>query len=89
MKYPTHGVVVPPNTSHPVRGAWIEMSVYAYFLAPKVSHPVRGAWIEMFDSVSVYGGLWSHPVRGAWIEILYLRCPHYLPYVAPREGCVD
>ena len=30
-----------------MRGAWIEMSVYAYFFAPKVSHPVRGAWIEI------------------------------------------
>ena len=35
------------RTSHPVRGAWIEIK--GLNTAPVVasSHPVRGAWIEM------------------------------------------
>ena len=33
--------------SHPVRGAWIEIFVYAQNEIFPKSHPVRGAWIEI------------------------------------------
>ena len=35
------------TSSHPVRGAWIEISAYALVLSGNPSLPVRGAWIEI------------------------------------------
>ena len=48
LKYATLLQIVDQLTSHPVRGAWIEI----FFLvdpplAAVSSHPVRGAWIEI------------------------------------------
>ena len=33
--------------SHPVRGAWIEISLSMSTASDSTSHPVRGAWIEI------------------------------------------
>ena len=35
------------ETSHPVRGAWIEISTSSGIMRFFRSHPVRGAWIEI------------------------------------------
>ena len=58
--------------SHPVRGAWIEISISVLVIGFILrSHPVRGAWIEIFldYTCGCFNGIMSHPVRGAWIEI--------------------
>ena len=34
-------------TSHPTRGAWIEITAYKAQVAAEESHPTRGAWIEI------------------------------------------
>ena len=58
-------------TSHPVRGAWIEIDVGAVLGLNKYkSHPVRGAWIEICRESDLLHLSKSHPVRGAWIEII-------------------
>ena len=42
-------------TSHPSRGAWIEISISAFIKrAISRSHPSRGAWIEIL-AISVEG----------------------------------
>ena len=56
--------------SHPVRGAWIEISTYDSYQMYLLSHPVRGAWIEIRRISKHSVSYRSHPVRGAWIEIL-------------------
>ena len=76
-------------TSHPVRGAWIEMSPAPKWTVMKRSHPVRGAWIEISPRWQIKNQDWSHPVRGAWIEMYLLYCGCVVFKVAPREGCVD
>ena len=38
--------------SLPVRGAWIEIEVAAYFNQMAESLPVRGAWIEIVMALS-------------------------------------
>ncbi len=35
------------ESSHPVRGAWIEIELAGNYGAATASHPVRGAWIEI------------------------------------------
>ena len=56
--------------SHPVRGAWIEISTGINGTFESAwSHPVRGAWIEIEGNASFSASVSSHPVRGAWIEI--------------------
>ena len=77
--------------SHPVRGAWIEISgAAAAAREARQSHPVRGAWIEISCQPSVaINQIESHPVRGAWIEITDLSHSLILIDVAPRQGCVD
>ena len=64
--------------SHPVRGAWIEMSIVcASVNAGATSHPVRGAWIEIITETEFNKQIsLSHPVRGAWIEIKCYRSNH-------------
>ena len=61
----------PAKTSHPARGAWIEMSRAASVRSASLrSHPARGAWIEIEISLPEALGRLSHPARGAWIEML-------------------
>ena len=59
------------RSSHPARGAWIEIDRdKAALMGHTSSHPARGAWIEIafaFAEVDLTG--MSHPARGAWIEI--------------------
>ena len=38
------------NRSHPLRGAWIEISKGWMVGKSKMSHPLRGAWIEITSS---------------------------------------
>ena len=66
------------TSSHPSRGAWIEIFGWGCCRRCLWSHPSRGAWIE----ITLLGCgssmvVWSHPSRGAWIEIYldYGRCP--------------
>ena len=47
MKYATSRTCPTSRASHPVRGAWIEITYRRYIVKRKKSHPVRGAWIEM------------------------------------------
>ena len=37
--------------SHPVRGAWIEITPMGIWKVLHMSHPVRGAWIEIKTNV--------------------------------------
>ena len=61
------------RTSHPTRGAWIEINNIAVLFGLRVwSHPTRGAWIEMHNGlVRGVRVLWSHPTRGAWIVLSF------------------
>ena len=36
------------DTSHPARGAWIEIKIWRYTKCRASSHPARGAWIEIW-----------------------------------------
>ena len=76
--------------SLPVRGAWIEMSIFLQMSECSESLPVRGAWIEIKNSgikQSISGV--SLPVRGAWIEIIKITQAQITDTVAPCEGSVD
>ena len=77
------------NSSHPARGAWIE--IVKYMPAPPfpASHPARGAWIEIRTPNCCTMRPLSHPARGAWIEISSVRDTVARYSVAPRTGCVD
>ena len=75
--------------SHPVRGAWIEITAEYNPIHNFESHPVRGAWIEMVIICCDVVTPMSHPVRGAWIEINMSLDTFTNKMVAPREGCVD
>ena len=81
----------PPRTSHPARGAWIEIMCAASIFYPLItSHPARGAWIEIMCAASIfYPLITSHPARGAWIEITVTEDSETGGLVAPRTGCVD
>ncbi len=58
------------SSSHPTRGAWIEMAIDPSGGTPSSSsHPTRGAWIEMAQKRFIDYAAKSHPTRGAWIEI--------------------
>ena len=57
-------------TSHPTRGAWIEitsMPVGTSGVSGRTPHGVRG--LKLLWSVRVPTTKRSHPTRGAWIEI--------------------
>ena len=59
-----------PSSSHPARGAWIEIVLpLARQRFRPASHPARGAWIEMPWFCNLESNFASHPARGAWIEI--------------------
>ena len=50
--------------SHPVRGAWIEIFVYAQNEIFPKSHPVRGAWIEILSFRKTLGAKQVAPRQG-------------------------
>ena len=77
------------SSSHPVRGAWIEIISLLLVLKLSKSHPVRGAWIEITRHLSSVWRVMSHPVRGAWIEISRIGSLYSSHSVASRKGCVD
>ena len=89
MKCLTVDYVTGKAMSHPVRGAWVEISCFNGGYDYVKSHPVRGAWVEIVIQPAggnASGG--SHPVRGAWVEIQMCYTIDSGPTVAPREGCV-
>ena len=47
LKWLIKGATLPLITSHPARGAWIEMPVKDFGESFQMSHPARGAWIEI------------------------------------------
>ena len=52
MKFGKIHRVTVEQLSHPVRGAWIEISMISQSPVPSSqSHPVRGAWIEIIVNV--------------------------------------
>ena len=68
----------PVTTSHPARGAWIEIHLLLLRIKLLGSHPARGAWIEISEAwLRHHQARESHPARGAWIEIFigYNRLP--------------
>ena len=77
--------------SHPVRGAWIEITKMSSMVVAAGGRTPSGVRGLKFSSAT-YGRIksTSHPVRGAWIEIP-LPHPHTSvgANVAPRQGCVD
>ena len=50
MKLPGSRILAATSASHPVRGAWIEISPNHTHVQSGKSHPVRGAWIEIMVS---------------------------------------
>ena len=74
------------TSSHPSRGAWIEIFGWGCCRRCLWSHPSRGAWIE----ITLLGCgssmvVWSHPSRGAWIEIfLEVISWHYMASRTPH-----
>ncbi len=76
--------------SLPVRGAWIEMSVWLHPQSQRSSLPVRGAWIEI---ASARSGEWRKSCRSPCGErgLKYLNlAPIGSGFqVAPRAGSVD
>ena len=51
--------------SLPVRGAWIEMTLFTFVWQPLVSLPVRGAWIEIVSSQSTMHRIMVAPRAGS------------------------
>ena len=49
MKCRCLGTVKGMVTSHPARGAWIEIQFPVKTFFRKSSHPARGAWIEIVN----------------------------------------
>ena len=47
MKSAGRGLWLLHRGSHPVRGAWIEITAVQWGSRGNSSHPVRGAWIEI------------------------------------------
>ena len=89
MKFRSASGRIGSGSSHPARGAWIEMKISASEVVQMQSHPARGAWIEMAVRERTRAYLQSHPARGAWIEMQNLIFGPLMPFVAPRKGCVD
>ena len=73
-------------SSHPARGAWIEITCAFRSRDIVWSHPARGAWIE------IEAGRWSaprrssHPARGAWIEIRSNAASRYVARGRTPQG---
>ena len=68
LKLAGHVAAPGPDTSHPTRGAWIEIvSVQRLRHGPGPSHPTRGAWIEISQADGTGQGCnrrTPHGVRG-------------------------
>ena len=90
LKFSTLFEKIAVITSHPSRGAWIEISAGPDNPAlSHTSHPSRGAWIEIILVPMLKNQEESHPSRGAWIEIVTAATINQLRMVAPLAGCVD
>ena len=80
MKFAVDGELPQRVQSHPVRGAWIEMTSWGSamgVLSCRTPSGVRGLkWVKATPTADDASK--SHPVRGAWIEI---------KYIAFRLGC--
>ena len=76
--------------SHPIRGAWIEISAIAQIVrcgSCRAPHGVRG--LKFSGCCRFFRRKWSHPSRGAWIEIHSYDHVAQHVWVAPLTGCVD
>ena len=76
-------------TSHPSRGAWIEIGIWHVRNNRTPSHPSRGAWIEIAIPHTARRSRNSHPSRGTWIEIECIGGCWWAGWFAPLTGCVD
>ena len=47
LKYPLFRHIITLLSSHPTRGAWIEIADFLFYFPTLSSHPTRGAWIEI------------------------------------------
>ena len=73
--------------SLPVRGAWIEISIFPDNSSKVMSLPVRGAWIEIGCQSLRFVNATVAPRKG--IEIRVSGNDWSFAVVAPRKGSVD
>ena len=79
-----------PDSSLPVRGAWIEMPLSCSMLRMELSRsPCGERGLKSAQARDSRRGLLSLPVRGAWIEIFGTADVTDTEKVAPRAGSVD
>ena len=64
MKSSASGGSSSQSGSHPVRGAWIEMSDFLFQFREVQSHPVRGAWIEILKISIIFKCIFVAPREG-------------------------
>ena len=78
------------KTSHPSRGAWIEILETVVDLLQWIRRTPRGVrgLKSQFIVILIMNYL-SHPSRGAWIEIVREVVQANTYNVAPLAGCVD
>ena len=77
-------------SSHPSRGAWIEIRQRGRHFMPRwrrTPHGVRG--LKFTRYLELAPADLSHPSRGAWIEISCNCASLATGLVAPLTGCVD
>ena len=86
MKYRANGDAVFAVWLLPVRGAWIEIRVYANSARRCLSLPVRGAWIEIEFHHTFTDLQESLPVRGARVEIQVRSSRHRKSTSLPVRG---
>ena len=74
------------DASHPSRGAWIEMLMYAISLKcpGRTPHGVRG--LKLHSGHILGQAALSHPSRGAWIEIRLSRAAVWRGLSHPSRG---
>ena len=91
LKFSLPSAIILATTSHPVRGAWIEMGISIDHPAyQEMSHPVRGAWIEIRASMIVRRAFSVAPRQGCVdLNNADIRRTGKVDSVAPRQGCVD
>ena len=56
--------IITKGQSHPVRGAWIEISNTSNNTELYQSHPVRGAWIEIISNAAIWSSVTVAPREG-------------------------
>ena len=64
MKSVDYNLTAMDGSSHPVRGAWIEISEGLEAEKVPKSHPVRGAWIEIYRGTKCHRESYVAPREG-------------------------